>query len=438
MSILSVVFSGFVYLLGLIFYLPLLLIKPLANRVLHQFTVSIFENKIVFNCAWEDPAIDKKALDLEEDKDVICIITSAGCNVLSLAIDSPKHIYTIDRNPCQNAVLELKIAAIRELDYDTFWEMFGKGKLKNFSTLWYPRLRQHLSIDARKFWDKHSHYFDGTNRFGRNSYYYRGSAGMLAWIITKMFFRLVPGLTQAMNDLIHAENLEQQRQIYKDKVEKRLWNPIVMWLFSSSSTLALLNGVPAAQQKLLAEQAGAASVGHFIKQSLETVLVSLPVKNNYFYRVYLENGEYSKDCCPDYLIEENFLKLKNGLVDRISIHTETVEEFLIKHKDKKSGEPKQDITRYILLDHMDWMSENPAALSAEWQQILDHSSPSGVRYLWRSASATPDFVCATKVKVDDQETTVGKLIQLNTDLSERLHKLDRVHTYTSFWIADPK
>jgi len=211
-----------------------------------------------------------------------------------------------------------------------------------------------------------------------------------------------------------------------------------MWLFSSSSALALLNGVPAEQQKLLEEKAGAPSIGHFIKQSLETVMVDLPLKNNYFYRVYLENGEYSKDCCPDYLIEENFYKLKNGLVDRISIHTEFVEEFLSKHTEEGTNQPKQDITRYILLDHMDWMSQNPVALSAEWQQVLEHSSPKGVRYLWRSASATPDFVMDTKVKVNQQEVTLNDILKLNTDLSERLHTLDRVHTYTSFWIADPK
>jgi len=211
-----------------------------------------------------------------------------------------------------------------------------------------------------------------------------------------------------------------------------------MWLLSSSSALALLNGVPAAQQKLLEEKAGAASVGHFIKQSLETVMVDLPLKDNYFYRVYMENGEYTKDCCPDYLIEENFYKLKNGLVDRISIHTEYVEEFLAKHKEEGTSKPKQDITRYILLDHMDWMAENPKALSAEWQQTLEHSSPKGARYLWRSASATPDFVLETKVKVQDKDVTLREILELNTELSERLHKLDRVHTYTSFWIADPK
>jgi len=326
-SFISYLLLPITLLLQILYYPYLYLLKPILDKILHKLTISIFENQIVFNCAWEDPHIDKQALDLEKDKDSILIITSAGCNILSLALESPKHIYSIDKNPCQNAVLELKISAIRELDYETFWKMWGTGKLENFTKLWYPLLRQHLSLSARQFWDTHSHYFDGKHFLGRNSYYYKGPAGVLAWVTIKLFFKLIPGLNSALQELIHAPTLEQQREIYFSKVQKRLFNPVVMWLFSSSSTLALLNGVPEAQRKLLEEQAGTATIGDFIKASLETVMSEIPLKNNHFWRVYLEDGAYTKDCCPDYLVEENFYKLKKGLVDRISIHTKLSKSF---------------------------------------------------------------------------------------------------------------
>jgi len=69
------------------------------------------------------------------------------------------HVFSIDRNPCQNALLELKIAAIKNLDYETFWRMFGDGYCENFTKEVYPLLREHLSPAARKFWDKKSYYF---------------------------------------------------------------------------------------------------------------------------------------------------------------------------------------------------------------------------------------------------------------------------------------
>jgi len=118
---------------------------------------------------------------------------------------------------------------------------------------------------------------------------------------------------------------------------------------------------------------GFQSIALFIKDSMETVMTKLPTRDNYFYRVYL-TGEYSQDSCPDYLTKEGFTTLKNGAVlihflgglrlafssteifvlqvDNISIHTTTITEFLKEHKTK-------DISRFVLLDHMDWMASSP-------------------------------------------------------------------------------
>ncbi len=91
------------------------------------------------------------------------------------------------------------------------------------------------------------------------------------------------------------------------------------------------------------------------------------MKDNYFWRVYM-NGEYSRDCCPEYLKAENFSTLKNGLVDRVSTHTDSVQGFLEKHDGT--------ISRFILLDHMDWLSDQFfPLLESEWQAIVDRAAP---------------------------------------------------------------
>ena len=73
----------------------------------------------------------------------------------------------------------------------------------------------------------------------------------------------------------------------------------------------------------------------------------MPLRDNYFWRVYL-TGQYTPDCCPEYLRPANFARLKAGLVDRVSIHHTSVAGYLEKH-----DEP---ISRFVLLDHMDWLS----------------------------------------------------------------------------------
>jgi len=150
-------------------------VSNLVDEFVHK---KLYTNKIVFNCAWEDPALDLEALQLSSDDNIV-VITSAGCNVLTYAISAPNHIYSIDRNPCQNALLELKIAAIKEFDYNTFWQMFGEGRLPDFTKTYYPLLRPYLSASAKTFWDVNSYYFDGKGF--RKSFYYHGMSGILAW-----------------------------------------------------------------------------------------------------------------------------------------------------------------------------------------------------------------------------------------------------------------
>ncbi|HTN01555.1 MAG TPA: DUF3419 family protein, partial [Planctomycetaceae bacterium] len=94
---------------------------------------------------------------------------------------------------------------------------------------------------------------------------------------------------------------------------------------------------------------------------------------------------------------------------------------------------------FILLDHMDWLTRDPAKkiLTEEWQGIIDRAAPNA-RILWRSAGLQGDFVNTLKVQVDGQPREVGSLLHYNPSLANELHSKDRVHTYGSFCIADLK
>ena len=85
-------------------------------------------HNLVYNTCWEDPRLDRVALELGPD-DTLLVVTSAGCNVLDYALTGPRHIHAVDLNPRQNALLELKLAGIRRLDFNRFFGMFGRGYL---------------------------------------------------------------------------------------------------------------------------------------------------------------------------------------------------------------------------------------------------------------------------------------------------------------------
>eukprot|EP01123_Difflugia_compressa_P009298 TRINITY_DN303_c0_g1_i5.p1 TRINITY_DN303_c0_g1~~TRINITY_DN303_c0_g1_i5.p1 ORF type:complete len:414 (-),score=63.95 TRINITY_DN303_c0_g1_i5:82-1323(-) len=384
-----------------------------------------YKNKIIFNTVWEDPRLDKEALNINSE-DTILTISSGGCNALALLLENPKHIYLVDRNPCQNALVELKIAAIKNLDYDNFWKMFGEGVLPEFSTKFYPLLRQDLSPESQKYWDAKAFYFDGTGI--KRSFYWRGTCGTVAWLVS-WYFGLVPGLKHALRTLFNAKTVEEQKIVYENFVAPKLWNFFIRNIIKSEVYLSW-TGIPLPQQKLLAGTAGSfETIGQWIMEQLEIVCTKLPIHENYFWRVYL-NGRYTKDCCPDYLKMENFQKLRKS-VHKITINTQTITEFL-------QSNPKTKISTYILLDHMDWMAEHPNLLTEEWEAIFANATKNP-KFLWRSAAPDADFVLDTKVKTKKGKVaTLRDLLELDEDTASRLHPLDRVHTYTSLHVATVK
>jgi len=318
--------------------------------------------------------------------------------------------------------VELKLAAIKILDFDTFWKLFGEGVLPEFSTKYYPRLRDGLSPQSQQYWDAKSFYFDGTGM--KRSFYWRGTCGTMAWCLS-WYCRLVPGLGNALDALFDASDLDQQKVIYDKFVAPRLWNQLVSKLIRSELYLSW-TGIPQPQQKLLASTAGEhATIGAWIKAQIDYVFTQLPASDNYFWRVYFY-GRYIKECCPDYLKEENFEILKSR-VERISITTDTITGFLNKN-------PHLNISTFVLLDHMDWMAEKPELLEEEWAAILKVATENA-QVLWRSAAEDSTFVLDTKVTCKGKETSLSDVIKMDLDIPARLHQLDRVHTYTSMHVG---
>jgi S-adenosylmethionine-diacylglycerol 3-amino-3-carboxypropyl transferase len=103
----------------------------------------VHRNNLVYNTCWEDPRLDRVALELKPT-DRVLVITSAGCNALDYALAGAGKVHAVDMNPRQNALLELKRAAIKRLDYGDFFAMFGQGYLPHGKKIYRDTLRNHL------------------------------------------------------------------------------------------------------------------------------------------------------------------------------------------------------------------------------------------------------------------------------------------------------
>ncbi len=393
--------------------------NALADWTTRRLFAYVHGNHLIYNSCWEDPRLDREVMELGPEDEIV-LITSAGCNALDYALDAPRRIHAVDMSFRQNALLELKLAGIRRLDFDEFFSLFGEGGHPHFRSWYRDRLRGELTPAARTFWDARQHYFLRGNP--QTTFYHFGTTGLFARLL-RQYLKVARVYPDALR-LFRARSLAEQREIYFGRVRDRFWRSAFKQAMRTDLVLSLL-GVPKAQREYL-EQKCARSVADFMEDCMEAVFTRLPLSDNYFWRVYLF-GQYSSNCCPEYLKEPNFKQLRAGLADRIEIHTSDLTRFLAAH-------PKP-ISRFVLLDHMDWLShEQPSLLQREWQALLDRAAQ-GARFLWRSGGFQVDYVDPIPVQRGGQTCRVGDLLRYDRERAEDCHARDRVHTYGSFYVA---
>jgi S-adenosylmethionine:diacylglycerol 3-amino-3-carboxypropyl transferase/ubiquinone/menaquinone biosynthesis C-methylase UbiE len=325
-----------------------------AGKLQDKLMFNLIGNQIIYNISWEDPRIDRALLKLGPD-DVLMMLTSAGCNVLDYLLEGPKKIVSVDLNPRQNALLAIKLAAIRELEHEDFFTLFAVGDKELFQRVYGSKLRQHLNEEAREFFDENGSYFF-------EKIMWRGMSGRAAENIRKIASLL--GLGSFIEALKDCRNMSEQRELYdqyRGRVQtmatvvngsRRIWAPFI--------------GVPDSQLELFH--------GNIVQKLIDHIMESTFIaKDNYFYYGYFY-GHFTKDCCPRYLQKQHFSTLKK-YVDRVEIRTGTL-------KDVCASYPDETFTRYVLLDHQDWLSTE--AILDEWEVFAQKSQRGKAHVLWRS------------------------------------------------------
>lgn len=382
--------------------------RKLANGAHDLLFKTVHSRWLIYNACWEDPRIDRALMKLDTSSRLV-MLTSAGCNALDYLLDSPAEIHSVDVNPRQNALLQLKMALIKRGDYGDLFAMFGKGAHAEFRSL-YAALRASLPEYARQFWDSKIVYFDGARK--KRSFYYYGTSGAVAWFLSRYLLNDRKKIRHHIDDLMQAQTLGEQREIYA-RLEAPLWSRFTAWVVKQPLLLAM-TGVPRPQIGLIV-QGYPGGVRGYVEDKLRHVLTEVLFHDNYFWRVYL-TGTYSESCCPNYLREENFSRLQEG-VDRLQVYNASVTDFLKQHPG--------DYSHYVLLDHQDWLaSHDRPALQEEWDLILANSQV-GSQVLMRSASETLDFV----------PEAVAARLRFFEAQTRALHTQDRVGTYGSLHFA---
>ncbi len=353
---------------------------------------------IVFNMSWEDPEMDRRALRVGPG-DTVISISSAGCNPLNFLCQSPDRLITIDGNPAQNAVVELKLAAIMALDHATFFDIFAARRPSAASRVYRRRLRPILSQRSRAFWDKNLWM---VNR----GLYDFGKMGLAARLV-RLLLPAVGISRRRMEEFFELRSLEAQQAMYRRYVEPCLWGPVIERLCKSRWFMYLC-GVHPRQLDLVDGRHG---IYDYVRERIEYVLTRVPIYDNYFLSV-TATGRFRGNRVPPYLLEENFETLRHN-VDRVTV----VNGWLGPYLDTL---PPGSITRFNLLDIFDWMT--PELFEQTLASVLRAAAP-GARLIYRSGSYEMP-----------PPASIRKHLRHHEQLSRELLAIDRSATYGSFYV----
>ncbi|KAI9311216.1 hypothetical protein BX666DRAFT_1999049 [Dichotomocladium elegans] len=362
----------------------------------------------IYAFTWEDPRVDLAYLNLTRE-DVLFVITSAGDNALEYAIAAqPKRIHCVDMNPCQNHLLELKLASIASLSYHDFWRIFGDGYHPQFATLLHDIISPHLSSFAFQYWSNHS------DRF-LHKFYKTGYSG-LALCLFEWWSR-ANGITKDVEALCRAETIEEQRTIWDNRIRPVLFSPFICKIMSNPMFMWNALGVPVNQMNMFLEEC---TMQEYIENTLDPIPSRSLFRNDQYFYYLCMMQRYSRESCPSYLTREGFDVLKTTeVLDNFRLHTDSILNTL-------RSLPDDYLTRLVVMDHMDWFDPNECSeLDMEVKEMA-RTLQVGGQVFYRSAGTRPWY-----------NTLFEKHGFKVTAISIRRpgESIDRVNMYASFYNA---
>lgn len=342
--------------------------------------------------------MDRRALRVGPEHTVLSI-TSAGCNPLNFLTQGPRRLISIDSNPAQTALLELKLAALATVDYDTFFDIFAARRPARVLEVYRPRLRPRLSPRARRFWDRKLWIVArDLYRIGRNGVFFR---------ILRAYLKMLDLDVRRHDCFFDCRTLEEQREWYDRYIAPRLWRATSR-LFVYFRPFMYLAGVHPNQFRLVD---GRHDMYAYVRERIEYALTQVPIYDNYFLSVAI-TGRFRGQRVPPYLLRENFETLRRHL-DRVLVVNGWLGPFL-------DAQPAGSIDKFNLLDIFDWM---PApVMESTLRSVLRTAAP-GATMIYRSGSYRLEPPASVRAHLEAHE-----------DLARELFATDRSATYGSFYV----
>ena len=354
--------------------------------------------QIRYSQVWEDHRLLELGLQIQPHDDVLSIC-SGGCNALAMLLLEPRTVTTIDMNPAQSALLELKLAGIRMLEHEEFVCLVGAKE--GFDRLrLFNRVKHQLTDSALSFWESHEEEIEsGLIQTGRLERYIKS-------FVDDHLRELWPA--DLPERLFRKQPLSDQARLFREEAATPEFQERFRWYFGRDNMSS--SGRDPAQFKHVEEP----EVGAFFLDRFESACTQLPLHNNFYMEHFLTAQYRDLSIGPPYLRAANFSQLKR-LVDRVHIHTGELEGFLY-------SQPDGAFSKANLSDIFEYMSDSLS--HSVFHALGDRLRKGGRVAFWN--------LLVTRISPE----SARHLLQPDETLSKHLHQRDRSWFYQMFHIEE--
>lgn len=270
------------------------------------------EKWILYSTCDEDSDSEMRALDVSPGEDVLSV-TGSGCRSLSLMASDPRSLVSVDTAPGQNYLLEVKLAAIRHFEYDSLLALLGIDPCPDRWRL-FSELEGTVSHDAFRYFSRHRREVEaGLVMSGRHEKFYRR--------IVAPGMRVLYG--RALRDLFSAPTMEEQRAIYRRRIDGVLWRSLVRYGFSERVLKTVLND-PGYRITIDVD-----SVGGYVLERVHHTFLNHPAKDNHWLAFTFLGRYPDRETLPHYLLRENYEAIRAART-KVEAVTENLIDYMAK------------------------------------------------------------------------------------------------------------
>ena len=382
-----------------------------------QKLFTVWFDAFVYNQIWEDPRVDLEALQLDSNSRVLTI-SSGGCNALNYILEGPASVTAVDLNRHHIYFLNLKIAALKHLpSYESFFDLFGRGKCRNANSNYLRYIAPHLDEDTRGFWESNT--LGGSLLFGDRISFFT-NAGLYDLLRNGYFLHFFHRLAHLFGcrpeEVLKAKNKEEQERLYEKHIAPFFDTCLIRAVARLPVTMFGLGIPPQQYDELTADLESGKTVIDVYRERVRRLACDFPIDENYFaWQAFARKYDTeNRKAIPEYLKVENYEKLKSN-VDRLTTVIGSATDAI-------ANRGPGTFNRFVLLDAQDWM--NAGQMTELWSTVAEKSEP-GSRIIFRTAgSASP---VETNLPPD-----LRSKFSYESGLSQELFRQDRASIYGGF------